>query len=907
MDSFTLDKVEFDEVRRILSGFCSCSLGRQLALRITPSRNPEIIRRWLDQTTQMVRALRDTGLPPLAGAADVGGALHRTTPGGGATGEDFAAVASTLEAAENVRGFLVKLPEDLTLLLEFTEGLPDFAREIEAIRRVVGPDGAILDDASPRLFQTRREIETVTQRIHDVMYSYARRPEVGKLLQNPTVTLHGDRFVLPVKSENRGRLPGVVHRASNTGATVFVEPEASVELNNRLNDLYGDERLEIQRLLSELALRVHARSEDIAKALRTLAQVDMLSAKAQYAYQFDMTCPEVHEHGPLQFDDARHPLLVDQVWRQEKQGVPPDKRHTVVPISVRLGQDFDLLVITGSNTGGKTVALKTVALLVLMAQAGMHIPVRRGARMPTFGDVLIDIGDEQSLEQSLSTFGGHIKRIRYILQKADKASLVLLDELGSGTDPDEGGAIGQAVLDELRQTGCVGMITTHLSILKAYAFNHERVDNASVEFDTVTLSPTYHLRLGTPGESHAITVAQKLGMPKRIMSMARRHLSEQGKQFAKAIQATTQARESAEVARRDARDAQLAATTEQEAYQAKLADVQRLQEEFEHWLATLPELTEGDEVFVPSLQKAGRLIRLELHRQVALVAADAVQVEVPLRDLMPDLGQQEVRRQIADLRRQITEQSRQAQTARVEAQRLQQEFHQSIERQKAQAKQFDRWLGHIGRVKVGDEVPIAVKPGHGIVVELDFKALTAVVRTGDGKDEKLSIQDLFPQTGPFAHIPREAHEGAQRGHGKGKGRPGAPHHGRTPEQAHRGEHAPQGEHGPKGEHAPHQGKGRHAPGEGTGGHGPREDKQKDRPVPHRHPNSRSARENRDALLALQPGQPVFVVPFNQQATLIRFADDKSQATVQAGIFEMRVSVADLELVKDTAGQAGQAK
>jgi DNA mismatch repair protein MutS2 len=843
VDSFTLRKVAFDSIRRILSGFCSTSPGKVMAGRIGPSRNPEVIRRWLAQTTEMVDAIREAGVPPFGGVTDISEPLARARPGGAATGEDFAAIAATLEGAGNVRAYLVALPESQERLHEFAGQLGDFAGDIRAIRAVVAPDGTVRDDASERLAALRREIAQLAQHIRDVIYGYLRQPVVTRLLQDATVTVHGDRFVLPVKAANRGRLPGVVHRASNTGATLFVEPEASVELNNRLADLHNDARLEVQRILDQLAIRLQARAEAIAATARTLAHLDVLSAKAQYAYQFDMTCPEIREHGPLEFAAARHPLLIDQHWRQERAGVPAEKRHPVVPISVRLGADFDLLVITGSNTGGKTVALKTVALLVLMAQSGLHVPARRGAVMPAFRDVFIDVGDEQSLEQSLSTFGAHVKRLRYILRKADKASLVLLDELGAGTDPDEGGAIGQAVLDELRAVGCLGMVTTHLSVLKAYAFAHERVDNAAVAFDTATLAPTYHLQIGTPGESHALTVARKLGLPKRLMAAARRHLSQQGKQFQKAIRATTLARQSAEQARDEAQEAQLAAESQQQAYQAKLADLHRLQEEFTTWLASVPDWRPGDEVPVPSLGKAGRLVRLELHKQVAVVDAGGVQVEVPLRELMPDLGQAEIREQIASLRRQILDQARQTEEARQEARRLHEEYHRSLAQQRLRARQFDQWLAAIARVEVGSEVPIARRPGHGRLIALDLPGLKATVQVGD-EQVALSIQDLFPQTGPFAP--------ASRGGGRGR----------------RGRAAREGA--------------RRAPAE--------------RPMRRRPPDAKGAKASRDALLAAAPGQQVFVIPFNKRATLIRVHDDRAHATVQSGIFEMELPLADLEPV-----------
>ncbi len=849
MDPFTLNKIEFAEVRRIVSEFASSSPGKALALRIGPSRNPETVRGWLKQTSQMVAALRDKGLPPFGGVTDISEALRRASPGAGASGEDFAAIAATLEGAMNVGAYLRALPEELDELQRCAEGLGEFAAEIETIRSVVDERGVVRDDASERLAAIRREIAATTQQVHDVIYGYLHKPEVARLLQDANVTLHGDRYVLPVKAENRGRLPGVVHRESNTGATVFVEPNASVELNNRLADLRDDERREVERLLHQLSVRLLGRTKDIAHTLHALAQVDLLSAKAQYAYQFDMTCPEITENGPLRFDRARHPLLIDPIRREAVAGgdggsLAGERPKEVVPIDVRLGEDFDLLVITGPNTGGKTVTLKTVALLAVMAQCGMHLPARRGATMPVFREVYIDVGDEQSLQQSLSTFGAHIKRIRYILRKADRQSLVLLDELGAGTDPDEGGAIGQAILDELTRLGCLGMVTTHLSVLKAYAMTHERVENASVAFDTQTLSPMYHLHIGTPGESHAITVARRLGLGKRIVAAARRHRDRQGKQFRKAIRATGQVRQVAERARAEAQEARLAAEQEQESYQAKLADLHRLQGDFELWLARLTEWTTGDEIHVPSMRKSGRLVRLELHRQVAVVDMGNVQMEVPLKDLMPDLGQEAVRKEINDLRRRIMEQARQTEAARAEAQHMRDTYHRSLTQQRERARQFDEWLGAIARVKPGDEVAIARKPGSGKLLRLDLPGLKAAVETPQGELE-LPLQDLFPQTGPFS----------PRG---GTGAPRRPRRGR--------------------ERAP-------AP---------------DRPIPRRRPDSRAARANREAVLTMEPGREVFVVPFHKRATLIRINEEKDQAVVQSGIFEMTIGLADLEPVHPPA-------
>jgi dsDNA-specific endonuclease/ATPase MutS2 len=547
-------------------------------------------------------------------------------------------------------------------------------------------------------------------------------------------------------------------------------------------------------------------------------------------------------------------------------------------------------VITGSNTGGKTVALKTVALLAIMAQAGMHIPARRGATMPVFRDVLIDIGDEQSLQQSLSTFGAHIKRIRYILSQADGESLVLLDELGSGTDPDEGGAMGQAILDELLELRCLAMVTTHLSVLKAYAFNHERVDNASVDFDTKTMSPTYHLLIGTPGESHAIAVAKRLGLGKRVVAAARQHLDTTGKQFRKAIRATGQARQVAEVARAQAQQAELAARNQQETYESKLADLHRLQREFESWLASLGELRPGDEVVVPSLNRQAKLVRLELHRQVAVVEAESgMQVEVPLKQLMPDFGQQAVRDQIAAIRQQILDQAGQTEKIRSEAEHARQEYHRSLQQQKQRARQFDTWLGAIGRVKVGDEVPIAVRPGKGVVKQVDLLGLRATVETAEG-EQTISIQDIFPQTGPWAQRPSEQ-QGAQSDARRQRRREQRPdQRGQRPAhgQAQHGQPAPRPA---QAQHAQAQ-HGQHAHQHGHA-KAPLEELP-DRPMDRVQAAGRAADARIKAILALEPGQHVYVVPFHKSATLIRFQPDKDLAVVQSGIFEMQIPLLDLQ-------------
>ena len=839
MDSFTLEKLDFTEVKGILSRYCQSALGRALVKNLSPSRRPETVRRWLEETSQMVLAIKHAGPPPLASITDIREQLSRAKPGGGASGEDFAIIASTLTGAAAVKRWAEGLDENLNLIRELGAQMPDFQEEIEAIRSVIDSRGRVMDTASDTLNRIRRNIEVTRRRIHEIIYGYIRRPDVVKVLRNPTVTLHDDRFVLPVKVEFRNQLPGVVHRVSNTGATVFVEPNDSVELNNTLVELLNDERREIARLLDELSIRIHQQHSRIISLLRILARIDLIAAKAQYAYQFDFTSPEITERGGVELYQARHPLLIEQVYQyeitvpSERTSPPP---HEVVPVDVRLGIDFDTLIITGPNTGGKTVTLKTVGLLSIMAQSGMHIPAQKGSKLPLFRDVLIDVGDEQSLQQSLSTFGAHIRRIKNILNRADKYSLVLLDELGAGTDPDEGAAIGQAILDELQRIGCLTMVTTHLSALKAYAFNHERVDNASVEFDTRTLRPLYRLRIGQPGESHAITVASAMGLSREIVSAAKNYLDEKGLAFTKAIRATSSARRASEAARARAHAEQIAAEQMRQEYEARLAELSRLQEKFHNWVASLAELKPGDEIQIPSLGKVGKLVRVEFNKQIALVDIGNMQMEVPLAELMPDVGQKKIREELASLREQILAQSRRTEQALVEAENLRKQYQQALSQQRARQEQFNRWIRQIAQAKPGQQVTISKPPGKGKLIELDFSGNKATVETSQGV-LTLSLQELFPQSGVFAS--RRAARSAQV---------------RKRQR----------------------------------------DRVLDRPIQHRKPDGRAARANRKAVLETPPGEQLYIVPFRKNATLIRFEPEKDIAVLQAGAFEVEIPIADLE-------------
>ena len=384
-------------------------------------------------------------------------------------------------------------------------------------------------------------------------------------------------------------MPGIVHRSSDSGATLFIEPSEVVELNNTIVALKQEESEEVGRILWELTHLVHVNAEGILRALHGLALLDLITAKALLSRQHGWVVPEVGEGLPLNIREVRHPLLME-MHKDEK---PQKALESIVPIDMRLGEDFDMLIITGPNTGGKTVTLKTVGLAVVMAQAGMPIAAAAGSQLPIYRDILIDIGDEQSLQQSLSTFSAHLKQILHILQRADEHTLVLMDELGSGTDPDEGAAIGQAIMDNLRQRHCPTIITTHLGVLKGYAYREQRVDNAAVEFDVATLRPTYRLIIGEPGNSNAIEIARRLGMGEPLLQTARQHLAGRHRALHQAIKGTLKSRRKAEAAREESEKARIAAGEAEARYQQESEQLKAKQAAFDKWMQQVTNLRAG--------------------------------------------------------------------------------------------------------------------------------------------------------------------------------------------------------------------------------------------------------------------------------------------------------------------------
>jgi DNA mismatch repair protein MutS2 len=522
MDSHSLEVLEYPKVKAMLASHAACSLGRAAVQALEPMTDAEAIRTAIEETTELRGLLERRGRLPMAGMTDVRRAVAATESGEGALEPaTLVEIRDTLLAARELKLVFEQEAETCPHLARLGEQLGDFEPFCRRIDATIGGDGSVLDEASPRLAEIRGRLGVALARLRDRAYAVAASHAIRPFLQSEGVTLRHGRYVLAIRAENKREIDGIIHDRSQTGATVYLEPRELVLLANEVDDLRFEERREIERLLWELTLAVRDEREAILQTLDVLGRIDCTYAKARFSRDYGMSAPQISDVGHLSFHGARHPILVRVIERGEDAS--PDRN--VVPIDCRLGEDFDLLVITGPNTGGKTVSLKTIGILALMAQSGLHVPAEPGATFPVYSNVLADIGDEQSIEQSLSTFSSHMNNLVKILGKAHVRTLVLLDELGAGTDPAEGAALGTAMLDFLRFRRAKTVVTTHIGELKAYAYRHPRALNAACEFDQETLRPTYRLLLGQPGNSNAIAIAERLGLPRHITRRAQATLS----------------------------------------------------------------------------------------------------------------------------------------------------------------------------------------------------------------------------------------------------------------------------------------------------------------------------------------------------------------------------------------------
>jgi DNA mismatch repair protein MutS2 len=627
MDAHTLELLQFGKVRELLAGYAACSLGKELAHQAEPSTDPDKIRADLALVTEMVLALGQGQAPPFGGLHDVRLLAKRAAIGSMLTAEQLLEVADTLTCTGNMFRYRMRLDERCQLLIALLNPVEDLGLVAKAITGCIDPRGHVLDMASRELAQVRQQLADVDERVQNQIKRLLRDPELRKILRYPNATVSGDHYVLPVAVNHRHRLQGVVHRTSSTGETVFIEPAGVASLSAERAVLKGEEEREIRRILRRLSGDVGKVARPLGHAIDAMAQLDFITAKARFSRDYGMAAPDIDTEGRLWLRQARHPLL-EQLFRTDQS------RRAVVPIDVRLGHPFRLLIITGPNTGGKTVSLKTTGLLCLMAQAGMHIPAADGSVVPVFHQVLADIGDEQSLEQSLSTFSSHMSCIAAILRLADAQSLVLLDELGAGTDPTEGAALGRAILDELDRIGCRAMVTTHLGDLKTYAFHNERAENAAVEFDVETLRPTYRLQIGQFGMSNALKIARRLKLPRELLKRAHRYVRRRQRR-APEMAKLQQLREETEKAREEALLAQHEAERQREEYRQKMVQMEREAEEATALREARGRLQPNDPVRVPRFDKPGRIVRVDHKRNLAVVSLGLGQWEVPLDEVYP--------------------------------------------------------------------------------------------------------------------------------------------------------------------------------------------------------------------------------------------------------------------------------
>jgi DNA mismatch repair protein MutS2 len=629
MDAHTLELLEFPKVRALVAGYAFCSLGKDLALQAEPGTDADAVRAELELVSEVVELLGQGQAPPFAGLADVRLLARRAAIGAMLTADQLLEVAGTLTCTGHIYRWRMRLPERSGRVIALLAPVEDLGPVAKAIAGCIDSRGHVLDMASPELAQVRQKIAEVDEKVQGRIKHLLRDPELRKALRYPNATVSGDHYVLPVAINYRHKIPGVVHRTSSTGETVFIEPAAVAGLSAERVVLKGEEDREVRRILRKLTAEVGRVSRPLGFAIEAMARLDYVSAKARYARDFGLSRPDVNTEGRLWLRVARHPLL-EYLFRQPAAG----PAREVIPIDLRLGHTFNLLIVTGPNTGGKTVALKTTGLLCLMAQAGMHIPAAEGSQVPVFHHVLSDIGDEQSLEQSLSTFSSHVSRIAHILRTADAQSLVLLDELGAGTDPVEGAALGRAILDELDRIGCRALVTTHLGDLKTYAFNNNRAENGAVEFDVETLRPTYRLHIGQFGMSNALRIARRLKLPRDLLRRAHKYLRRRQRRAPEMAQ-LQQKREEAERAREEALRKQHEAEQQRLDYEQKVADLERQARESAALRGMREKLKAGDAVRVPRYDKVGRVVRVDLKRNIAVVSLGLGQWEVSLDEVFP--------------------------------------------------------------------------------------------------------------------------------------------------------------------------------------------------------------------------------------------------------------------------------
>ncbi len=638
MDTHTLELLEFAKVRALLAARAGCSLGKAAAEHVEPG----VDRRWIHErqalVTEMVEALRSGAGPSFGGLHDIEPLVRRTQTGGVLEAVELAGIAATLHALVAINRWFARAGEQFPRLAGLKPANMDFSGLMAAIEACLDNRGKVLDTASRRLSALRREMGRVQGRIQDTLRAMLRSPDIRRILRFPNFTMVGHHYVLPVAKDHRGEISGSVHRTSASNETVYIEPAVIGEQSAELAFLRAREAKEVRRILRGLSAQVAMASDFLLLALTTMAELDLICACARLSIDYSMAPPQFCETGTLVLKGARHPLL-DALFRGERSlGSPAGPAaRTVTPIDLHLGGRFRLLVVTGPNTGGKTVALKTVGLLAAMAQSGLHVPAELGSELPIFDDILADIGDEQSLEQSLSTFSAHVRRIAEILAKATEQSLVLFDELGAGTDPTDGAALGRAILDELDSIGSLAIVTTHIGDLKTYALENPRAENAAVEFDDETFEPKYRVHIGDIGQSNALKIARHLQLPDHVVARAEVYRSERTSPSALDWEDVQTLRRDAERARQEALEARAEANRAHEVLTQRLAAIAQESERSMAISEARSRLQVGDRVVVARLgyDRPGRVVKLDPRKKTAVVAIGHVTWNVAIDELIP--------------------------------------------------------------------------------------------------------------------------------------------------------------------------------------------------------------------------------------------------------------------------------
>jgi len=607
MNQKVLETLEYHKIIQRLAERCHFSASRERALALRPSTDLEEVETWQAETAEAVRLLSYHPGATIGGARDVRPLVEDARRGILLEPGALLKVKYSLIAARELRRFMADVEREYPLLLEISTRLPDSLGLVDAITKAISDEGEILDSASEELAQIRRDLRVQHDRLRNRMERMINSSRIAKYLQEPIFTQRDGRYVLPIRADAKGKVRGIVHDKSASGATLYLEPERVVEGNNRHRQLKVDERNEERRVLSALSKLVGEQGDILIEMVNTQAHFDLALARGRFAAALDAHRPELHP-----FPERRegvHPGVVLRLFSARHPLLPQDE---VVPIDIALDEDIYALIITGPNTGGKTVTLKTVGLLACMAQSGMHIPAATGSELSLFENVFADIGDEQSIEQSLSTFSSHITNIIRILKRANPRSLVVLDELGAGTDPQEGAALARALMNHLLERGITTLVTTHHPELKAYAHTTPGVVNASVEFDLETLEPTYHLTVGLPGRSNALAIARRLGLSEEIVSEARKKINPADVQADDLLDEIRRQRKLAE----EARGAAETARQESEKMRAELAD-------------RLRDIEEERQNALEGARRQARTEVDELRKQVAEIKEQVEQEEKP--------------------------------------------------------------------------------------------------------------------------------------------------------------------------------------------------------------------------------------------------------------------------------------